>query len=197
MTYRVEGDYFEACSCDVSCNCIYLAPATREHCDVFFAWNVRRGQADGVDLGGLRVALGVHSPKRMTDGGWRVELFIDERANPEQAKALAAIFSGGAGGHLANVVPLIGEVAGVRSAPIVFDIDGRKRRVQVGEALEMNVEELTGGDGKSPIVISNASLGAVTQPLRQARAESIRFAGSWAFESQGTNAFVTDFAYES
>ncbi len=84
---------------------------------------------------GLRVALGVHSPKQMTDVGWRVELFVDERANLDQAKALAAIFSGAAGGHLANVVPLIGEVAGVRSAPIIFEIDGRKRRLRVDEAL--------------------------------------------------------------
>ncbi len=197
MSYRVEGDYFEACSCEVSCDCIYLAPATRDHCDVFFAWNIRRGQSDGLDLAGLRVALGVHSPKQMTAGGWRVELFVDERATPDQAKALAAIFSGGAGGHLANVVPLIGEVAGVRSAPITFEIAGRKRHLRVGEALEMSVEETIGGDGENPIVITNAALGAVTQPLRQGRAESIRYAGAWTFEAKGTNAFVTDFAYEA
>jgi hypothetical protein len=197
MSYRVEGDYFEACGCDVSCDCIYLAPATREHCDVFFAWNIHRGRSDGVNLAGLRAALGVHSPKRMTDGGWRVELFVDDRADPEQAKALAAIFSGSAGGHLAKVVPLIGEVAAVHSAAISFAVEGRKRRLRVGEALEMDAEELTGGDGKSAIVISNALLGAVTQPLRQGRAGTIRYAGAWSFEATGTNAFITDFAYEA
>jgi hypothetical protein len=33
--FRVEGDYFEACSCKVMCSCIFLAPATEDHCDVF------------------------------------------------------------------------------------------------------------------------------------------------------------------
>ncbi len=61
----------------------------------------------------------------------------------------------------------------------------------------MSVEELTGGDGKSPIGISNAALGEVTQPLGQGRAESIRYAGAWRFESKGSNAFLTDFAYEA
>src|SRR5438105_3009006 len=33
--FVVEGDYFEACSCKVMCSCIFLAPATEDHCDVF------------------------------------------------------------------------------------------------------------------------------------------------------------------
>ncbi len=30
----------------------------------------------------------------MTEGGWKVALYLDERAHPDQAKALGAIFSG-------------------------------------------------------------------------------------------------------
>ena len=116
--YRVEGDYFEACNCDVSCNCIYLGPATKESCEAFLAWHIRRGENDGVDLAGLNVALAVRSSKQMTEGGWKVALYLDARAKPEQAKALGAIFSGQAGGYLANVAPLIGEVTGVHNATI-------------------------------------------------------------------------------
>ena len=31
------------------------------------------GNKDGVDLSGLNAVMAVHSPKRMTDGGWRVD----------------------------------------------------------------------------------------------------------------------------
>ncbi len=105
MSYKVEGDYFESCTCTVSCPCIFLAPATEEACDVLFAWHVKGGEMDGVNLDDLNVVLAAHSPRNMTEGGWKVALYLDERADPNQATALGAIFSGQAGGHLANVAP--------------------------------------------------------------------------------------------
>ena len=77
------------------------------------AWHVTNGSKDGVDLSGLNAVMAVHSPKRMTDGGWKVALYLDDRASAEQSEALGAVFSGGAGGYLAGLGPLIGEVAGV------------------------------------------------------------------------------------
>src|SRR6266849_10064116 len=129
--FRVEGDYFEACSCKVMCSCIFLAPATEDHCDVFIGWHVTKGQLGNIDLKGLNAALVVHSPKQMTDGGWKLALYIDERASKAQAEALTGIFSGGAGGHLANLGPLVGSVAGVTPAPITFESGAGKRRLEV------------------------------------------------------------------
>ena len=120
MSFVVEGDYLEACNCDVSCNCVWLGSATQDHCDVLLAWHVSNGNKDGVDLSGLNAVMAVHAPKRMTDGGWRVALYLDDRASAEQSEALGAVFSGGAGGHLAGLGPLIGEVAGVEPAAITF-----------------------------------------------------------------------------
>jgi hypothetical protein len=197
MSYRVEGDYFESCTCAVSCPCIFLAPATEEACDVLFAWHIRDGEMDGVGLGDLNVALAAHSPRNMTEGGWKVALYLDERANPEQAKALGAIFSGQAGGHLANVAPLIGTVTGVHSAPIRFDRNDGRRSVSVGDVLEMDVEEMKGMDGKGPAVISNPLLGAVTQPIRQAKSGKLTYHGDWNASAAGANGFITEFEYGS
>ena len=112
MSFFVEGDYFEVCNCEVSCNCIWLGAATNDNCDVMLAWHVTSGNKDGVDLSGLNAVMAVHSPKRMTDGGWKVALYLDDCASAEQSEALGAVFSGGAGGYLAGLGPLIGEVAG-------------------------------------------------------------------------------------
>jgi hypothetical protein len=30
MSFFVEGDYFEVCNCEVSCNCVWLGPATTQ-----------------------------------------------------------------------------------------------------------------------------------------------------------------------
>ena len=196
MGYSIEGDYFEACSCSVSCPCIFLAPATQDGCDVFLAWHITRGRMDQVDLQELNVALAVHAPQQMTDGGWTVALYLDERATAGQLDALGKIFSGQAGGHLANLAPLIGSVSGVSAAPIVFDKVNGSRRVRVGDVLEVAAQESKGMDRESPIVISNAPLGAVPQPLRQARADAIRYDGAWKFVAEGTNSFITEFRYE-
>jgi len=82
------------------------------------AWHVASGSTDGVELSGLNAVMALHSPKRMTDGGWKVALYLDDRAAAEQSEALGAVFSGGAGGHLAGLAPLIGEIAGVQPAAI-------------------------------------------------------------------------------
>lgn len=196
MSFRVEGDYFEACSCSVGCPCIFLSPATTDDCEVFFAWSIANGQMDSVDLAGLNVALAVHAPKQMTDGNWTVALYLDSRADEQQADALGSIFSGQAGGHLANVAPLIGTVAGVRSASIEFKKEAQSRSVTVGDVLEVHVEEIKGMDGRNPAVISNPLLGAVSQPLRQAKSKSVRFLGDWNFSTEETNGFITEFVYE-
>jgi hypothetical protein len=195
--FVVEGDYFEACSCKVMCSCIFLAPATEDHCDVFIGWHVRSGRMGDVDLKGLNAALVVRSPKQMTDGGWKLALYIDERADKAQAEALAGIFSGGAGGHLANLGPLVGSVAGVTPAPITFEDSGGKRRLQVGGYLEGEIQELKGGDGKNPAVISNAPFGALTQPLRKGQAGTVRYDHFWQAEVDGSNAFLAEFKYEN
>ena len=193
MSFSVEGDYFETCQCDVSCPCIWLKPADREECDVMLAWHVSKGEKDGVDLSGMNAVLAVHSPKQMTDGGWKVALYLDDRATPEQSEALGAVFSGGAGGHLAG---LIGEVAGVTPAAITFDRSNGSLRAEVAGVLTMSAEEVKGQDGVSAPVITNPLLWAITQPATQARAGDVSYHGHWDVEYSGTNSFVTDFKYE-
>jgi hypothetical protein len=196
MGFQIEGDYFESCTCRVSCPCIFLAPATTDACDVFFAWHISRGEMDDTRLNDLNVALAVHSPKQMTDGAWKAAIYIDERADPQQAKCLGAIFSGQAGGHLANVAPLIGTVTGVHSAPIRFVKRNGSRTVTVGDVLKLDVEEIKGMDGVNPIVISNPLLGAVTQPLRQAKSAALSYRGDWTAEAGESNGFITEFNYK-
>jgi len=195
MSFTVKGQYFEACSCAVSCPCIWLGPATEDSCDVFFAWHITEGGRDGVDLAGLNAALAVHTPKQMTDGNWKVALYLDDKADTSQAEALGAIFSGQAGGHLANLAPLIGEVAGVKSVPITFDASDGARAVQVGDALTMRVEQVIGMDGENPAVITNPLLGAITQPVTQAKSVEVAYHDVWEFTTSERNSFITDFAY--
>ena len=196
VSFFVEGDYFEVCNCDVSCNCVWLGTATQDNCDVLLAWHVTNGSKDGVDLSGLNAVMAVHSPKRMTDGGWKVALYLDDRASAEQSQAMGTVFSGGAGGYLAGLAPLIGEVAGVEPAAITFEKSNGSLHAEVSGALSMRSDQLVGMDGQGPAVITNAPFGAVPQPVRQATAKDVSYHGYWSADFTGTNSFVTDFRYE-
>lgn len=197
MAYRLDGDYFEACTCRASCPCIMLSPATEDTCDLVLAWHIASGGKDEVSLEGLNVVMAVRSPQQMTDGDWTVALYLDERADPAQTEALQAIFGGRVGGHLANLAPLIGTVTGVHSAPITFEKRDGARSLRVGDELEAEVEELRGMDGDRPVVIDNPLLGAVTQPVRQARSSTLRYDGAFSFETEERNSFITEFHYEA
>ena len=184
------------CNCDVSCNCVWLGPATQDHCDVLLAWHVTRGNKDGVDLSGLNAVMAVHPPKRMTDGGWKVALYLDDRATAEQSEALGAVFSGGAGGYLAGLGPLIGEVAGVAAGGDHVR-EGGRLAARRGGGCPVDERRPDDRDGRSgPAVITNAPLGAVAQPVRQGTAKDVSYHGHWSAEFSGTNSFITDFRYE-
>ena len=103
MTFEITGTYMEACNCETLCPCVFFSPPTEGECTVVLGWHIDRGSFDGTKLDGLNVAMLVHSPGNMKDGGWKVALYLDDKADEAQQQALAGIFSGQAGGHLSNL----------------------------------------------------------------------------------------------
>ena len=120
MSWSIKGSYVETCSCELMCPCnmSFDHGATYDFCRVTLVFNIREGEVEGTDVGGLKVAAIADTPKVMTEGNWRLGLFVDERATDEQMEKLAEVFSGQLGGPMAGLVPLVGEMLGVERAPI-------------------------------------------------------------------------------
>jgi hypothetical protein len=116
--------------------------ATYDFCRVTLAFHIREGEVDGTDIGGLNVAILAETPKVMTDGNWRLGLFLDERASEEQGDKLVQVFSGQLGGPMAGVVPLIGEMLGVERAPIEIADDGLSHSVRIGDAVDFEIQDI-------------------------------------------------------
>jgi hypothetical protein len=149
MSYRMTGTYLESCNCDVACPCgasNLLLPATNDRCDVLLAFHVDDGDVDGVDVSGTSVAMLADTPGQMTDGNWRVGVFLDAAASDEQREALTSVFSGQQGGPAALFGPLIGEMLGIEVAPIEFADDGRRHRVRVGDAVDIEIEDFAAAE---------------------------------------------------
>src|SRR5688500_13838490 len=140
--WRIEGDYFEACNCDTVCSCIFLGNPDQGQCDLTSAWHIQNGHYENTRLDNLNVAALFHTPGNMWTGPkWKAALYLDERASKEQAEALGKIYSGQAGGFFSIVAGLIGEIAGVRSVPIKFEAEGKKRSLEIPSAMDLTRSE--------------------------------------------------------
>ena len=72
-------------------------------------------------------------------------LFFDEKANSQQREALQMIFSGKAGGFMAEFAKLVQDVRGVEYAPIKFDVsDLSYWRAEIPGKVVAKAEALTG-----------------------------------------------------
>jgi hypothetical protein len=144
MAWKLKGTYFETCSCEVVCPCTasLALGADYDRCRVTLVFNVAEGDVDGTDVSGLTVAAIADTPKVMTEGNWRLGVFIDSAASDDQAAALGAVFGGERGGPMAGLTPLIGESLGVERAAIEFREDGLTHSVKIGDAIEFAIEDV-------------------------------------------------------
>jgi hypothetical protein len=144
MAWHLEGSYFETCSCDVVCPCTASLAfgATNDYCRVVLVFNVKDGEVEGTDVSGLTVAAVCDTPKVMTDGNWRMGVFIDGTASDEQAEKLGGVFSGAFGGPMEALGPLIGENLGVERTAIEVREDGLKHSIRIGDAVDFEIEDV-------------------------------------------------------
>jgi len=155
MAWNLKGSYIETCSCDLMCPCNFSFDhgATYDFCRVTLVFNIIEGNVEGTDIAGRRVAIIADTPKVMTEGNWRLGVFIDDRASDEQFEKLVGVFSGQLGGPMGALTPLVGEMLGVERASIDVDDDGLRHRVKVGDSIEFEIEDIVpfGVDTGEPV----------------------------------------------
>src|SRR3954447_15307269 len=144
MAWKISGTYFETCSCEVVCPCTASLSfgASYERCKVTLVFHITDGDVEGTDVGGLTVAAVADTPKVMTDGDWRLGVFIDAGASDEQAEKLGGVFSGQLGGPMEALGGLIGENLGVERAPIEISEDGLRHSVKIGDAVDFEIVDV-------------------------------------------------------
>jgi hypothetical protein len=144
MSWNLKGSYAETCSCELMCPCnlSFDHGATYDFCRVTLVFDIREGEIEGTDIGGLTVAAIADTPKVMTEGNWKLGLFIDEQASDEQMEKLVQVFSGQLGGPMAALAPLVGEILGVERARIEVTDDGLRHSVRVGDGIDFEIEDI-------------------------------------------------------
>ena len=200
MTWRIEGRYFENCSCDMPCPCTvsFDSGADLDRCNALLAFHIERGEVDGVDVGGVTVVAVLDTPKVMTDGNWRLGMLIDDKASDEQVERLIGVFGGARGGPMEALAPLVGEQLGVERLPMEIVEEGGRHVLRAGDAVDVQVDEVVpfGVEDGTP-----AKLDGVFHPagrtLTIARTERARWnvLGLDVEHPAGTSGFAAPFAW--
>jgi hypothetical protein len=198
IAFSVSGTYFETCNCDAACPCIFTNAPTNGDCMLLVAWHIATGTYGDAKLDGLNAALAVYSPGHMLKGGWKVALYVDERADAKQRDALTGVFSGKAGGHLAALGPLIAQVLGVKAVPIHYEEQGKKRRLSIPGIAESETAAIAGQGGADATITNHPFTVVPGFPAVVSKSTKVSYKDhglDWQISDK--NGFYSPFAYAS
>ncbi|MEP6811805.1 MAG: DUF1326 domain-containing protein [Actinomycetota bacterium] len=197
MAWKLQGTYFETCSCEVVCPCTasLALGADYDRCRVTLVFRVAEGDVDGTDVSGLTVAAVADTPKVMTDGNWRLGVYIDAVASDDQAAKLGAVFGGQLGGPMQALGPLIGENLGVERAAIEVKEEGLRHSVKIGDAIDFEIEDVVSfgvESGKPARLVGIFHPAGSELTIAKATRSSI---DAFGIEYEGKSAFSSPFSW--
>ena len=200
MAYHLEGRLLEVCNCRVLCPCWIGEDPDRGTCDTIVAWHFDKGSVDGVDVGGTTLAVLAHVPGNILQGNWRAAVYIDDKASPKQEEALLKVYTGKAGGPVADLVKLIGEVVSVERVPITFEVHGGKGTIQLGDKAYAELEPYKGSTGASTTLTDTIFSTVPGAPVFVGKAPRYRSQNEQVgidLDIKGHNALQSTFVFQS
>jgi hypothetical protein len=86
MGFELAGTYVGHCDCTHICPCAVDEPPTgpKGQCHGLMVLHIAHGALDDTDLSDTKVVLGYSSPGKISDGGLRLGLVVDNAASDEQ-----------------------------------------------------------------------------------------------------------------
>lgn len=198
MAYELEGRLLEVCTCNVLCPCWVGEDPDGGTCDGLLSWHVDKGKINSVDVSDRTIAVLGHIPGNILKGNWRVKVYVDDKATPDQKDALLSVWTGKQGGPLADLASLIGEVISVEQAPIVFDVKGVDGTLRIGSGIEAKLKPFQGATGKETTMYDTIFTTIPGSPAYVGKAESYKVnVPEFKIDLTGHNAVSGSFKFVS
>ncbi|MGZ4954656.1 MAG: DUF1326 domain-containing protein [Methylobacter sp.] len=158
--WRLEGDWFDVCTCNIPCPCSFAQPATNNSCDVIFVYHFREGHYGDVSLNGLNAVMFGELRGNVWGGDkLSVGFILDASASEQQQNGLAQILTGKVGGWMGQLSQVFSEIRGVEFLPITVKIDPNLEnwQVEIPGVLDAGGKALTGptSDPKQRVQTTN------------------------------------------
>lgn len=200
MSYHLEGRLLEVCNCKVLCPCWIGEDPDFGTCDTIVAWRIDQGTIEGTEVAGLTIAVVAHVPGNILQGNWTAAIFVDDRASTDQEAALLKVYTGQAGGPVADLAQLIGTVVSVQRAPIRFDVRDGHGTLEIGTDYYAELEPYLGATGSKTTLsdtIFSTVPGAPVFVGKSPRYRSKNPALGIDLDIQGHNALQSTFRFEA
>ena len=196
-SWAIKGELFLNCSCTIFCPCVVSLgrhPPTEGYCHTWMAIAIDEGHFEGEDLGGINVGILAEIPGRMSEGNWKVAVYIDEKATQKAYNGLLQILSGGAGGTVGLFNVLVSEIIGAEREKVEIVRDGRRRSLRVGRKIQGEIEMLGGKDGSEPVIIKNSKYWVAPEIIvaRGLRSRVRDYGRNWDFEGKSAEICAID-----
>lgn len=133
----ITGDYVESRSANVFIGaCHHEGEIQTNGRNAVLAWSIKDGSFHGVSLKGVSAVAVVAGDKHLSfdDAKRRSVLYVSDAATAEQRQALAALLR-------ERAPQALGEVVGVKTAPVTFDASGDTYRVQVANSAFLKIKK--------------------------------------------------------
>ena len=145
--WAISGSYLESCNCEAICPCRRVGGraggrSTYGDCVGALSWMIERGQAGETDLAGLAVVLAIRYHDDEPGSPWTFFLYVDERGDEPQRRALVDIFTGRRGGTPEKQFPWVwkeSELLGWRAVPIAILHSERRGWFKSGDGVTVRV----------------------------------------------------------
>jgi hypothetical protein len=199
MSWRIRGTYFESCNCDAicPCRCIDGVPGGRSThgvCMGVLSWLIEEGNADGVALSGLPIAIASRYDDDEAGSSWTWILYLDARSSGEQRDALEGIFTGRLGGDAERHFPWAwkeSELVGVRPVEIDVDHTRRRQRLRIRDHVSVRIRDrYDGGETVTCVIPGHERAGE-----ELIADELIVEDGALGFEYRGVCGYGSSFDY--
>jgi hypothetical protein len=194
--WKIAGQLEEACKCNAACPCWFGSKPTHMNCGGQLVYFITKGNYGDVPLDGLAFARMGQSP----DGQVMMEAFgkwifdysyIDEKANPEQRKALEEISWATMPAASANVK--------TQYVPITRSIEGKVHSIQIGQYGSFSAHLMDGGlGGGAPKIVNASGADPIRKEYEQGTTVAFRYTdASQDWTTQNSNYMFTNFEVDS
>ena len=196
-TWSIEGEYFEGCTCNPGCPCLFGSePTHNKACRIAGVFHIQKGNYGQYSLDGQTV-IGITDLTATPDKNWIVFYIDDKKASAVQINALLDIFQN----RVFNFAKVPQDRITVRYLPVSVESSEWRKKAVAGDRLTLDVELLHGaGDTGKPTQIVNKNFSIWSKEfdltLDMGKAATHRFnEDKYEWNYDGRSGFATKFHF--
>jgi hypothetical protein len=197
--WSIEGEYFEGCTCNPGCPCLFGSePTHNKTCKITGVFHIHKGKYGQYNLNDQTV-IGITDLTARPDENWIVFYINKKGASGAHGKALLDIFRN----HVFGFADVPYERVTIRYLPINIESSKWHKKVSVADNLTLDLEILRGkGDPDKPTQIVNKNFpiwsNEFDSTLDMGKAITHRFhEGNLEWNYDGRSGFATRFHFTS